>query len=321
MIEEMGGYFEFEHYKKNAYHKNSIALNTGRNCLRYLIRAKKIQKIFLPDFVCEVVVEACRMENIEIHFYQVNRLFRPQNIEKIGNDDYIYVINYYGQLSNENILQMAKIFPNIIIDNAQAFFQKPVSGVDTIYNCRKFFGVTDGAYLYTDHEMDVRLEKDMSYQRMEYLLGRYECGANKFFEAYQDNEKRLSGQQIKRMSSLTENILKSIDYAVVSKIREDNYDVLEDNLGSFNMLQLRKASGPYMYPFMVKNGNALRKKLIARKIYIPVLWPNIVENCENQSDAYFMANNILPLPCDQRYTKENMIEMIEIIKGEMEEIE
>ena len=242
MIEEMGGYFEFEHYKKNAYHKNSIALNTGRNCLRYLIRAKKIQKIFLPDFVCEVVVEACRMENIEIHFYQVNRLFRPQNIEKIGNDDYIYVINYYGQLSNENILQMAKIFPNIIIDNAQAFFQKPVSGVDTIYTCRKFFGVTDGAYLYTDHEMDVRLEKDMSYQRMEYLLGRYECGANKFFEAYQDNEKRLSGQQIKRMSSLTENILKSIDYAVVSKIREDNYDVLEDNLGSFNMLQLRKAS-------------------------------------------------------------------------------
>ena len=181
MIEEMGGYFEFEHYKKNAYHKNSIALNTGRNCLRYLIRAKKIQKIFLPDFVCEVVVEACRMENIEIHFYQVNRLFRPQNIEKIANDDYIYVINYYGQLSNENILQMAKIFPNIIIDNAQAFFQKPVSGVDTIYTCRKFFGVTDGAYLYTDHEMDVRLEKDMSYQRMEYLLGRYECGANKFF--------------------------------------------------------------------------------------------------------------------------------------------
>ena len=54
MIEEMGGYFEFEHYKKNAYHKNSIALNTGRNCLRYLIRAKKIQKIFLPDFVCEL---------------------------------------------------------------------------------------------------------------------------------------------------------------------------------------------------------------------------------------------------------------------------
>ena len=256
-----------------------------------------------------------------------NELKRVQNfalLSENSSDSIIEledVINYYGQLSNENILQMAKIFPNIIIDNAQAFFQKPVSGVDTIYTCRKFFGVTDGAYLYTDHEMDVRLEKDMSYQRMEYLLGRYECGANKFFEAYQDNEKRLSGQQIKRMSSLTENILKSIDYAVVSKIREDNYDVLEDNLGSFNMLQLRKASGPYMYPFMVKNGNALRKKLIARKIYIPVLWPNIVENCENQSDAYFMANNILPLPCDQRYTKENMIEMIEIIKGEMEEIE
>lgn len=38
----------------------------------------------------------------------------------------------------------------IILDNTQSFFQKPISGIDTIYSCRKYFGVPDGAYLSTN---------------------------------------------------------------------------------------------------------------------------------------------------------------------------
>ena len=43
-MREIGGYIELEHYQGNEYHKG-IALNSGRNCLRYLIKAKKIQKL------------------------------------------------------------------------------------------------------------------------------------------------------------------------------------------------------------------------------------------------------------------------------------
>ena len=48
---------------------------------------------------------------------------------------------------------------NVIIDNVQAYFQRPIEGFDTLYSCRKYFGVPDGAVLYTDLEIEP-LEKD-----------------------------------------------------------------------------------------------------------------------------------------------------------------
>ncbi|MBO5560987.1 MAG: hypothetical protein J6A07_05000, partial [Firmicutes bacterium] len=65
----------------------------------------------------------------------------------------------------------------MIIDNTQAYFQMPVNGVDTFYTCRKFFGVTDGAVLYTASAVDTELDIDESYTRMTYILGRFERSA------------------------------------------------------------------------------------------------------------------------------------------------
>jgi len=68
-----------------------------------------------------------------------------------------------------------------------------------------------------------------------------------------------------------------------------------------------------MYPFYTKNGVNLRQQLQREKIYIPVLWPNVKENIYNSDVEYQLADNILPLPCDQRYTTEDMDYMIEKI--------
>ena len=43
-MKEIGGYLEFERNQGEEFHKNCLALNTGRNCLRYLIRVRKIRK-------------------------------------------------------------------------------------------------------------------------------------------------------------------------------------------------------------------------------------------------------------------------------------
>ena len=59
-----------------------------------------------------------------------------------------------------------------IVDNTQAFYDLPVNSIDTFYSCRKFFGVPDGAYLYCDRQLDMELEEDQSWQRMDYLLKR-----------------------------------------------------------------------------------------------------------------------------------------------------
>lgn len=57
-----------------------------------------------------------------------------------------------------------------------------------------------------------------------------------------------------------------------------------------------------MYPMLIKNGSDLRSKLIGLKIYVPLLWPNVLVNLEAYTYERNMVSCILPLPCDQRYS-------------------
>lgn len=63
-------------------------------------------------------------------------------------------------------LDIPNCMPGTIIDNAQVYFDVPLEGVDTLYTCRKFLGVSDGAFLYTDTLLSKELPLDKSYDRM-----------------------------------------------------------------------------------------------------------------------------------------------------------
>lgn len=58
----------------------------------------------------------------------------------------------------------------------------------------------------------------------------------------------------------------------------------------------------------------VRKRLQKEKIYIPTLWPNVLEDCTEDSLEYRYAADILPIPVDQRYDEADMKYLAEIIK-------
>ena len=108
------------------------------------------------------------------------------------------------------------------------------------------------------------------------------------------------------MSKLTENLLHSIDYEDVKKRRTKNFQYLHNRLGKRNLLCLREVKGAFAYPFFVKHGIGLRDRLIKKKVYVPILWPNVQKQADKSSIAYRLAVDLLPLPCDQRYGVEDM---------------
>lgn len=301
----IGGYIELEQFRGNCYHDNAICLNTGRNALRYLIRTQNIRKIYLPFLCCEAVLKVCEQENVELGFYPIDRSFYPIWNRKIENDERIYLINYYGMFSNEEIAKHFSEYGKIIIDNVQDFFQKPTEGVDTLYSCRKFFGVPDGGFLYTDKEGG-SLEQDSSSERMKHLLGRYEYDAERYYSEYRKNENTLDSLPVQMMSKLTYNLLHGIDYQYICHRRTRNFSYLQERLGMANEIDLPIISGAYAYPFLCKNGAALRDELRKKQIFIPVLWPNVLETQAKDSIEYYFAINILPLPVDQRYNEKGM---------------
>lgn len=316
MNKEIGGYIEFGGLIRNSYYdKNCLAFNSGRNCLRYLIRTKKIQKIFLPYFLCNSMRDASLKENVEIEFYHIKQDFTPDLNYELSDNEYVLIVNYYGILNNDQIATIKKQYINIIVDNTQSFFQKALTNIDTIYNCRKYFGVPDGAYLITDTtKNEISLQNSKSSDKIKHLLGRLEESADAYYADFQNSEQILGMEDIMHMSKITEILMGAIDYENSKKCREQNISYLHEKLKSFNKLKLDNIPNmSFMYPFFTENADLIRKKLIEKKIYVPILWPDVLENGEYNNIEHEYVSKIIPIPIDQRYNRQDMEHIINII--------
>ena len=185
----------------------------------------------------------------------------------------------------------------LIVDNAQAFFAEPLEGIDTFYSARKFFGVADGAYLYTDAQLDMEFEQDQCYQRISHLLIRADIGAEAGYGEFRKNDDSLIDNPIRLMSNLTEKILCSIDYESAKQLRRNNYMQLDEQLSATNgiHLSLDVDAVPMVYPYLTDDAT-LRKRLIANRIYVATYWSNVKEWCHHDLLEYKLYDELLPLP-------------------------
>lgn len=302
-MKEIGGYLELGGFFNKAYHDKAIALNTATNALIYLIKAKKIDKLYVPYYMCDCLDKVKKY--CEIEYYRIKEDFAPDFNIKLKDNEYLYIVNYFGIFDNSEIEKYKDRYNNIIVDNVQAFFQMPAHGVDTVYTCRKFFGVPDGAYLYTDVTLEEEIPEDKSKEKFGYLLGRLEEDASSNFTDYKKNEELLLNSDLAYMSKSTKLILNALDYDTIKKKRSNNFKYLNEKLKDSNGLTLQDVEGAYMYPYYTNNAEILRKKLIENKIYIPILWPNVLE-LDKKTIEYKYANNIILIPCDQRYDINDM---------------
>lgn len=310
----IGGYLELEQLINDEYHKNAIALNSARNAFVYIAKSQNISKVYLPYYLCDSVYEVCKRENINFEFYHIDKCFMPIFDKSLKENEYLYIVNYFGQIDDEKVRDFKNKYGNIIVDNVQAFFDRSIDGVYTIYSCRKFFGVPDGAYLSGVIEK-LDIDTDKSKHRIKHLLGRFEDDdASGYYADFLENDEMFADLPLRYMSKLTHNILGAVNYIDVIRKRNANWNVLHSALGEINKLNLITPNAPYMYPFYCNNASHIRKKLVENKIFIPTLWPNVMnfDKCELEKDY---TQNILPLPVDQRYDAHDMRIIIEEIKN------
>ncbi|MDU3335661.1 hypothetical protein [Paraclostridium bifermentans] len=314
-MKEIGGYFQLEKLIDNEYYKNMERLNSGRNSLIYILKSKKIKKVYLPYYLCDSVSNKVIQEGYDVDYYNVDKEFNPIFNKNLGEDEYLYIVNFYGQINNEKLLEYNQKYKRIIVDNTHAFYQNPILDIDTIYSCRKFFGVPDGAYLYTNTKLNESLTIDDSKDRIKHLVGRLGGTASTFYKDFQKSDEEFETESLKKMSIFTQNILGAIDYNKVKESRNMNYNVLYESLKEINKLNLNLVDGAFSYPLLVENGEEIRKKLIENKIYISMLWPNVPKSVSEDSIEYIYSKNIIPIPCDQRYNSDDMNYIIDIVKG------
>jgi hypothetical protein len=322
MDEAIGGYFSLELNDGFERHSEAIKLNSGQYALEYILKARKYCKVYIPYYICDSVLQPFKRQGVEYEFYHINEQLEPAVELNPKDDEAVLYVNYFG-LKNRKTDTLCYVYKNTILDYTQAFYSekgnqygKKSIQCDTFYSCRKYFGVPDGAYLYTDCLLDEELPQDESFERMTFLTKRIDRSPQEGYADFQTSEKVLASVGMRRMSCLTENIMRSIDYSGKANKRIHNFHVLDKALRECNRFKWDMDYGtvPMVYPYYVENGAKLRQYLIDHQVFCARYWPNVLEWCEPANWEYQLAENLVCIPIDQRYNEEDMKTIISIIK-------
>jgi hypothetical protein len=306
-----GSFFSLELNKslQTVQSENIKLLNTGRNAFEYILRIRKPSKVFLPSLSCEALYTPLKRLSIPFVFYNVDEKFEPIfDFSDIHKTEYFLYINYYG-LKDNYINGLVSKVKNLILDNTQAFFSPIHKNIPTFNSLRKFFGVPDGSFLY-NIDRSIELEKDYSAQRFQYLIKRLESPSNEVYQEYRKVEYELDNLEMKAMSDSTLKVFNTIPIMQIKTIRNTNFSHYNKYFGSINRILFNEFDAPHFYPLWIENGYILKKGLIKKGIFTATFWPNIFENSDTTELEKEMANEIIPLPIDQRYCKEDIMFII-----------
>lgn len=320
MCKEYGGYMPLElNNGEELFDKypeaNIVRVNCGRNALALAALSITPKKLYIPYYNCNVVAQTLENYKIPIEYYYLDEQMEPR-IDRLENDEWIVYVNYYGIIPHERILSIAEKFKRIIFDNTQALFSDPILDgcCFNVYSPRKFVGVCDGAYLVWSgsHEIKEDFPQDISWERASFLFKSVELGTN---AAYSDSmhSKVSFDDGIKKMSVLTQRMLKSLNYDEIRSRRSRNFNVLKEEFQGINSFWLPLYdSSPFIYPLYVPK--LIRHELVHNKIYVSQWWKYLLDIVPQNSMEAKLSNYLLPLPIDQRYTENDMIEMAGIVK-------
>lgn len=322
-MKEIGGYFglDIDDFKSNIL-RFDYCYQSARASLYSLLKNIDIDTIWLPKFMCYCVIKPIESLDIKIKFYSINEKFEIDTYIKLNKNDYLIYINYFG-LFDEYEVDLLNLYDRdkIILDHSQALFSNHKNNLATFFSPRKFVGIPDGGFLNTDIEIKQKINQDYdSYKRSSFLLKRLAFDASSGYEDFKRADESLECFYPKKMSNLTEILFSSIDLKKVKIKRIENFNYIHNELKSINTFPFKgESNGPLCYPLLLKNSSLIRDKLIKENIYIPKYWQDVIDNtCSNDIEYYF-SENILALPCDQRYSKKDLKRMLDIIKREFNE--
>jgi hypothetical protein len=313
-MKEIGGYFNLELNSHGGFlHDDGILLNSCRNALELVFISMNPQRVWIPKFVCDSVLQPINHLKLNYCSYSIDRNLEINDDIKMQDGDVIIYTNYFG-IKDKYVEYLVNKYGNrLIVDNAQSFYSKHYKGISTVYSPRKFVGVPDGGIAYIDNPVQLNYQQDKSFDRCRHLLRRYDETASQGYSDFRVNEESLDNREIMLMSNLTKVLLRNVDFYFVKKRRTQNFEYLHKKIGKDNKLKIDMNSieCPLVYPFYTDNVN-LRKQLISNKIFVATYWPNVISDCRNQPE-FELANCILPLPIDQRYDIDEMDNIINVI--------
>jgi hypothetical protein len=313
----IGGYFELALPPASGeYHAHALRLQSARAALLALLQHGRPTAVWMPWYICDSMLEPLLVCGIPVKHYALDSRLGIAGDIPLAAGEWLLYVNYFG-LCQQHAEQLAQRLPRdrLMIDHSQAFFAPAVDCLANIYSPRKFFGVPDGGYLLTSLDMPAPAQQDTgSAARCRHLLQRLDGPPEPGYADYMAAESSLSQQAPLRMSTLTQRLLGSIDYAGIQAQRRSNYAYLAQQLAPRNQFQLPLDADavPLCYPLLLADGSAAQRRtaLARQRIYLPAYWPEVAQRAGVPPFDAGLAAGCLFLPCDQRLQQPDLDRLI-----------
>ena len=311
---------------------------SGRDALKQVARLHRGATVLLPALCCESMILPFTLHGCPVAFYKLKPDLTGDEADVLSKaapgtvllympyfEIQPFTTDFLSRLRQSGVILLEDRTQDIIVGRPAAFLPDY-----TVASIRKWAALPEGGILKTAAALP-RVAADSRFgalrrQAMEEKGTYLENGdaelKQDFLEKFHEAEALLdeSGQPVS-MSMENRAYMENIDFALVLSARRRNAAVLERALealtaaGTIRPLCKSETTAGLYYPILLENRDAVQQALARRNIYCPVIWPIPAQArgiCENSEAT---AAHILALPCDQRYTEQDMAYIAETLKA------
>jgi len=329
----------------NSLNDEFIPFLLGRNAFNYLISSLEIKTIFLPSFICSMVVDIFKNAGVEIIFYESldSKLKVPKNlilelvstVNTQGNTYFLWhdYLSLIGDIPRELYEILEKRNIKTIIDATHSLPSKKYQCANIIYGFRKLLNQPFGALLKTDEHQSlpnnelpkIKLLNFLLFHKVQSIIfnklnnsifddflkkisifgDRFSFDKNDYFMSESYNYNKILDYH------------KRIDYKKINKKRSELFLHYFNNLPQQFNISNFEVNCPYGFPLLVKNNKKVRSILWDAGIHTFILWGTLHEDVleNNNIGDIYLTNSVLILPVNQDLTFDDINTIIRIINA------
>ena len=119
----IGGFFELElGRRRRPMHGDAVALSSGRACFNAIVEQIRPDKMYVPFFVCNAVLEPLIANGIPFEYYPLDEDLEPTLAVRPADNEYLLYVDYFGLKAAASRRLVETSGTAIIVDASQAFF-------------------------------------------------------------------------------------------------------------------------------------------------------------------------------------------------------
>jgi len=306
-----------------------LNFSNGRAALTWLLETRgPFDAALLSAYTCPLVPELMQAHNISTYFIDANRTEWAEKSMSISGSVLVILPSFLGQIPIVDPVKLSKeLGPKsmVVVDAAQTAFahlsqELPLNGA-VLSVPRKVTGLADGAILrldqLTEKEIEIATNLPPATKAFSLKLAASCMVLNRTFETEAEAlELARQGEAAfsnvpHRMSDRSRSMMPWLDVKAHSEKRWANWVSLASSFkGRLEYIQLN-GGVPFNFSILIDDRASLLQKLHEKRVFATPLWPNAHHDPIAHPIAADLANRLVGLPIDQRYTASDMAKLSE----------